>query len=58
LDPRAAFPWQDPSQWDHDLLAFYRRAIALRHHTPALRTGAFQRLHAEGGIDVFARTLP
>jgi hypothetical protein len=40
------------------LLAFYRRAIALRHHTPALRTGAFQRLHAEGGIDVFARTLP
>jgi cyclomaltodextrinase len=55
---RAAFPWQDPSQWDHDLLAFYRRAIALRHHTPALRTGTFQHLHARDGVYAFARTLP
>ncbi len=54
---RAAFPWQDPGQWDHDLLAFYRRAIALRHQTPALRTGTFQRLHASAGIYAFARVL-
>src|SRR5919108_2184781 len=55
---RAAFPWQDPGQWDHDLLAFYRRAIALRHHTPALRTGTFHRLCASRGVYAFARTLP
>jgi neopullulanase len=55
---RAAFPWQAARQWDHDLLAFYRRAIALRHHHPALRIGTFQRLHARGGVYAFARTLP
>jgi neopullulanase len=55
---RAAFPWHDRGQWDHDLLRFYRRAIALRHHTPALRTGGFRRLDARGGIYAFARVLP
>jgi cyclomaltodextrinase / maltogenic alpha-amylase / neopullulanase len=55
---RAAFPWQDPGNWDHDLLAFYRRAIALRHHIPALRTGTFQRLSADDGVYAFVRTLP
>jgi neopullulanase len=55
---RAAFPWPDESQWDHDLLAFYRRATALRHHTPALQTGTFQRLHASSGVYAFARLLP
>ncbi|HSF29387.1 MAG TPA: glycoside hydrolase family 13 protein [Candidatus Tectomicrobia bacterium] len=54
---RAAFPWQDPRQWNHDLLTFYRRAIALRHHTPALRTGSFQRLRATSGIYAFVRIL-
>jgi cyclomaltodextrinase len=55
---RAAFPWHDQSQWDHDLLAFYCRVTALRHRHPALRTGIFQRLHASGGVYAFARTLP
>jgi cyclomaltodextrinase len=55
---RATFPWQDPGHWDHALRAFYRRAIALRHHTPALRTGTFQRLQARDGVYVFVRTLP
>ena len=55
---RAAFPWQDQDQWDRELLAFYRRATALRHRYPALRTGAFQRLHARGGVYAFIRTLP
>jgi cyclomaltodextrinase / maltogenic alpha-amylase / neopullulanase len=55
---RAAFPWQDEGQWDHDLLAFYCRAIALRHHTPALRTGTFHRLGASRGVYAFARLLP
>jgi len=55
---RGAFPWQDDGRWDHDLLTFYRRATALRHRYPALRTGTFQRLHASGGVYAFARTLP
>jgi cyclomaltodextrinase len=55
---RAAFPWPDEGQWDHDLLAFYRRAIALRQHAPALRTGTFHRLHASRGVYAFARVLP
>jgi neopullulanase len=55
---RGAFPWQDEEQWDHDLLAFYRRATALRHRHPVLRTGTFQRLHASGGVYAFARTSP
>jgi cyclomaltodextrinase / maltogenic alpha-amylase / neopullulanase len=55
---RAAFPWHDQGQWDHDLLAFYRRATALRHRYPALRTGTFQRLRTSGGVYSFARTLP
>jgi cyclomaltodextrinase / maltogenic alpha-amylase / neopullulanase len=54
---RAAYPWHDRAQWDLDLLAFYRRAIALRHRYPALRTGTFQRLYASGGVYAFARTL-
>jgi neopullulanase len=55
-DCRRAFPW-DESRWDQDLLAFFRRAIALRHSHPALRRGRYIRLHAEDqrGIYAFAR---
>ncbi|MCG8419308.1 MAG: glycoside hydrolase family 13 protein [Proteobacteria bacterium] len=49
---RAAFPWHDESVWDMDLLHFYRRATALRHRYPVLRTGTFRALHA--GDDVYA----
>jgi cyclomaltodextrinase / maltogenic alpha-amylase / neopullulanase len=55
---RAAFPWQDQGQWDHDLLVFYRRATTLRHRYPVLRTGTFQRLHPSKGMYAFARVLP
>ncbi len=41
---RQAFPWHRPSSWNRDLLSFYRRATALRHQYPALRTGKFQAL--------------
>lgn len=54
---RAAFPWNDAQQWDRDLLAGYRRAIALRHSYSALRTGTFQRLYARGGVYAFSRCL-
>lgn len=54
---RAAFPWHDREQWDRELLAFYRKAIALRHRYPALRTGTFQTLYARGGRYAFGRKL-
>src|SRR5690606_29022579 len=54
---RGAFPWHDEQQWDHELLAFYRRAIALRRAHPVLRTGKYETLFAEGRIYAFARRL-
>ncbi len=55
-DCRAAFPW-DESQWNLELLDFYRRATALRHAHPVLRTGGFHSLHAEGDICAYGRAL-
>jgi cyclomaltodextrinase len=52
-DCRRAFPW-DVDRWDHDLLAFFRRAIALRHGHPALRRGRCRRLHADDRLGVYA----
>jgi len=50
-------PDWDEAHWDHDLLAFFRRAIALRHAHPALRRGRYLRLHADDqhGVYAFAR---
>ena len=55
-DCRRAFPW-DEARWEHDLLAFFRRAMALRHAHPALRRGRYVRLHADDphGVYAFAR---
>jgi len=55
-DCRRAFPW-DEAHWDADLLAFFRRAIALRHAHPALRRGRYLRLYADDqrGVYAFAR---
>ena len=47
---RAAFPWHDRDGWNHDLLDFFRRAIALRRAHPVLRTGSVQTLYADHGI--------
>jgi neopullulanase len=55
-DCRRAFPW-DRSTWDHDLLAFVRRCVALRKAHPALRRGSHHRLYAHDGVYVFGRQL-
>jgi cyclomaltodextrinase len=52
-DCRRAFPW-DEDNWDRDLLAFVRRAVALRHNHRALRHGHYVRLHADGEKNVYA----
>jgi neopullulanase len=46
---REAFP-PDRSDWDTDLHAFYRDAIALRHEHEVLRTGRVETLHATGRV--------
>jgi neopullulanase len=52
-DCRRSFPW-DEARWDHDLLTYFRRAIALRHDHPALRRGGYRRLHADLAHSVYA----
>jgi cyclomaltodextrinase / maltogenic alpha-amylase / neopullulanase len=52
---RGAFPWSEKQKWNHGLLDFYKRAIALRHAHPALRTGKYDCLYAEGEIYAFGR---
>ncbi|HRV92081.1 MAG TPA: glycoside hydrolase family 13 protein [Anaerolineae bacterium] len=54
---REAFPWDDESRWDHELLNFYRQATRLRHRNPVLRTGSFETLHTEGETYAFRRQL-
>lgn len=53
---RAAFPWK-PEAWDQDLLAYYKEVIALRKAHPALRTGDFHILYAEGQQVAYRRSL-
>ncbi|MEL7350233.1 MAG: glycoside hydrolase family 13 protein [Cyanobacteria bacterium P01_A01_bin.116] len=57
LDPdcRWAFPAEE--KWDTDLLQLHKKLIALRHAHPALRTGKYQTLAAEGHCYVFSRLL-
>lgn len=55
-DCRRSFPW-DESKWDHDLRAFFKQVIALRTAHPALRSGAFEVLHAAGEVVIYLRRL-
>jgi neopullulanase len=54
---RGAFPWEQAALWDHELLAHYRQAIALRHACPVLRIGSYECLHAAGEQFAFRRAL-
>ena len=56
-DSRGAFPWHDEDAWDLDLLAYFKRAIALRHAHPSLRTGTVKLLRADDDVVAFLRTL-
>jgi cyclomaltodextrinase / maltogenic alpha-amylase / neopullulanase len=55
-DARYAFPWEE-NRWDHDLLSYFKNVIALRLAHPALRTGEYQVLYAEGGVVAYLRSL-
>jgi neopullulanase len=53
---RAAFP-RSEADWDTELLAFYRRATALRHRHEVLRTGRVEWLHADDRTVALRRVL-
>ena len=57
LDPdsRRGFPME--AHWDVYVLKYHQKLIALRHKYPALRTGSYHILYAEGTVYVFARIL-
>jgi cyclomaltodextrinase len=55
-DTRRGMPWDRRGIWDMDALAYHKQLIAMRHAHPALRTGAYHRLHADDDTYVFART--
>jgi neopullulanase len=52
-DCRRTFPL-DEARWDHDLLAWFRKAIALRKEHPALRHGRYLRLHVDDAASIYA----
>jgi neopullulanase len=51
---RAAFP-TDEQAWDHELLAFFRGAVELRHRHPALRRGELAPAGADGSAAAYRR---
>jgi cyclomaltodextrinase / maltogenic alpha-amylase / neopullulanase len=56
LDPdsRRGFPFE--AQWNRHLLSIHQQLIRLRHQFPALRTGSYEVLYAEGLVYGFARS--
>lgn len=56
-DNRRTMPW-DETDWDQDMRAFHQRLIEIRHNSPALKTGGFQLLLAEGDMLAYQRHLP
>lgn len=57
LDPdsRRGFPLE--SQWERDVLDYHRQLISIRHNYPALRTGSYKVIYAQGTLYIFARIL-
>ncbi|HEY9737349.1 MAG TPA: glycoside hydrolase family 13 protein [Trichocoleus sp.] len=57
LDPdsRRVFPTEE--RWNHTLLKLHKDLIALRHARPALRTGQYQCVWAQGEVYAHTRTL-
>jgi glycosidase len=54
-DSRRGFPLE--ADWDYEIWEYHRKLIALRHAHPALRTGVYHVLLAEGTVYLFARIL-
>lgn len=57
LDPDCRRTFPPESAWNRDLLRIHQDLIALRHQHPALRTGAYTTVYAEGMTYGFTRAL-
>ena len=57
LDPDCRRSFPEEKDWDESLLQMHKDLIALRHAHPALRTGEYKTLAAEGECYVFSRIL-
>ncbi|MGJ3240258.1 MAG: alpha-amylase family glycosyl hydrolase [Anaerolineae bacterium] len=53
-DNRRCMPW-DESEWDQNMLAYFRQIIAIRKGSHALKHGGFKVLIADGDLIAFAR---
>lgn len=56
-DCRRTINWEERQSWDMDMLAHYKKLIALRNAHPALRRGSYQRLNAGQSTYAFGRAL-
>lgn len=54
---RGAFPWHDETQWNYDLLDFFKRAIRLRRQHAVLRIGTYETIYAAHDVFGFVRSL-
>ena len=52
---RQAMPWSQPQCWNEVLRDYLKTLVALRHRYPALRSGAFRTIYAQGGVYAFER---
>jgi len=52
---RQAMPWGHTGAWNESLRRYLKALIALRHRHPALRSGTFETLAAEGSVYAFSR---
>ncbi len=57
LDPDCRRTFPEEKAWDVSLFETHKTLIALRHEHPALRTGTYRTLAAEGDCYVFSRIL-
>ncbi len=57
LDPDCRRSFPPEPDWNLEVLNYHKKLISLRHEYPALRTGAYQVLHAKETVYVFARIL-
>ncbi len=54
-DARRTMPWDARASWDAGILATYRRLIALRRGSPALRAGGMRFVHASPDAIAYLR---
>lgn len=54
---RATFPWDDPDRWDAATFDVYRKLIAVRRESRALREGGMRWLHVADDAFVYQREV-